>query len=162
MPGARARVFVFFLAFFAVPTALYAQTLTIKVQQRWRLTLGATNLTGGAGTGFPSVFESAPDEVSVGISKTVDPPATWQVDIRRTDSNWDTGVRLYARRTADGTGTGSITGGTVYQEISDVDQYFFSGSGDRSKIEIQYRVEGVSLALGLDTYLTDISYTVTQ
>ena len=164
MKIARAMVLLFALAFFIVPTALFAQAgITIKVQRRWRLVLRATDLAGGAGTGFASVFESAADEVSVNISKTADPPAAWTVDIRRADSNWDPSVRLYVRRTSDGTeDPANIWDGTEYQEVTTLDQYFFGGTGDRSKVEIQYKVEGVSMALEVDTYLTEITYTVTQ
>jgi hypothetical protein len=136
--------------------------ITIKTVRRWRLTLDAADLIGGGGTDFPVILESAVDEVEIDISKTLGPTAPWRVDVRSTEVNWRPEYRLYVRRSSDGLGDGSIAGGTVYQEITGVDQVFFSGTGDRTKIELQFRLEGVSVGVPLDTYTADVHYTVTE
>lgn len=151
--------------FFTLAHLSAAPKIKIKVsvkQGGWTIDLDAANLLGGAGTDFVGTIESDWDKVDVDISKTADPTAPWRVDISKVDTNWPSSLRLYAKRTADGTGDGTINEGTTYQQIIDSDQSFFSGTGDRTGIKVQLKIEGVSVVIGEDTYDTTIYYTVTE
>ena len=136
------------------------QALDITVTGSWSRTIDALDLQSGAGSDLNSSYESAADAVSINISATTGASDAWRVDVRKTDTNWHNNFYLYVQRTSDGTGSGSISGGGSYQEITDTDQSFFSGSGDRSDIDFQLKLTGVSLQISPDTYTTTIYYTV--
>lgn len=139
--------------------------MTMRITGRWTIgNIDALSLTGGAGSDFVGSLESAINQIDISITKTTDPIAhPWRMDIKRLDTIWAPGFRLYVRRTADGLGDGTIAGGTVYQEITEVDQSFFSGTGDRTKIELQLKLDGVQVAnMHVESYSTTIYYTVTE
>jgi hypothetical protein len=84
------------------------------------------------------------------------------VDVKKSDTNWHANFQLYVRRTSDGSGSGSISGGTSYQEITDTDQSFFNGTLDRSNITGQLELTGVTVQIPVDTYTTTVYYTVVE
>jgi hypothetical protein len=147
---------------FIIFNAFAPPNLSIKITGKWNLKIDENDLVGGAGTTFPDAFESKTDEISITISKTTTPTTPWRVDIRRIDINWHPNLTLFVKRTSDGTGDGTIDNGTTYQQVTLIDQFFFSGTGERSKIDIQLKIEGVSLPVPVDTYSTEIYYTVTE
>lgn len=127
----------------------------------WTVTVGQADLTGGAGSDFASEYESPVNETDLDISNSA---GNWRVDVRKQDINWHADIHLYVQRTSDGTGTGTISGGSVYQEVTNIDTVFFSGTGDRTVVTLQFRVSGsyASLGIPIDTYETTITYTVTD
>lgn len=158
-------LFIFIILFLVLFQLFPAPKLTIRVNGKWTITLKVADLVSSAGgSDFAGVLESAVNEISVTISKTTDPIASpWRLDISRVDTTWDPSLVLYARRTGDGTGDGTINGGTVYQEITNTDQIFFDGTGDRSSIDIQLKLSGVSANnLMVTTYAATVYYTVTE
>ena len=137
--------------------------ISLRITGRWQDRLDSANLTGGAGTDFANPFESAAGQVDLTITKTLGPTAPWRMDVRRADITWNPSFRIYAKVTSIGTGDGSVTGGGTYFEITNADQEFFTGTGDRTKIEIQYKIEGFSVANAvIAVYDTDIYYTVVE
>jgi len=158
----RVAMTILLLAVFCTPV-FTAPKLTIRVTGKWQENLRAADLTGGAGTDFVSPFESAVNEVDITISNTSSDTAPWKVEVRRIDTNWDPYLLLYVKRTSGGTGTGTISNGSTYQEVTTTDTLFFSGTGDRSKIELQFLLEGVSAGvIDADDYITEVYYTVTE
>jgi hypothetical protein len=156
---------ILFLILFIISQLSAAPPISIKVtvkQGKWTIKLDDTNLTGGAGSDFITPLESVTDKVSVDITKTQGDTAPWRLDISKTDTIWPSSVEIYARRTADGTGSGTISGGTTYQQITDIDQTLCTGTGDRTNITIQLKLENVSVVMGLDDYTTSIVYTVVE
>lgn len=151
-------IFIFFLSFSILYTA---PKVSIRVGGKWNLgNLDENNLTGGAGTDFPSTWESVSDLIDIDVTKAVD---YWEVEISKVDSPWPSQVQVWARRTTDGTGSPTtITGGSTYQLVTGTDQPFFSGVGDITAIKVQLKLEGVTVGMNMDDYLTTISYTVTD
>lgn len=152
---------LFFL--FLIPgTTLPA--ITLKTSGKWTLRLRKAELTEKkGGCDFNPMQESGVDQVTLNIKKTTGGTASWRIDIRRVDNGWDSDLRIFAQRTSDGTGTGSIAGGSSYIEVTTIDRPFFTGSGDRLTVGIQYKVEGVSVFnLNVASYITAIWYTVTE
>ena len=86
----------------------------------------------GAGSNLIDTSESASAAVSINITDT---SGNWGLVVKRDSSNWHSNLHLYIKRTSDGSAPGSISGGTSYQEVTDIDQSFFSGNGDRSQCE---------------------------
>ena len=157
----RRRIILLIILFVSLLHGVSA-AITIRITGRWQDKLDAVNLTGGAGSDFANPFESATNAVSMTISKTAVPAVTWQVLVKRVDTAWSPNFRIYVKITNPGTG-GSITGGTTYFEITTVDQELFRGTGDISKIELQYKIDGFSVANALiATYDTEIYYTIVE
>lgn len=156
-------IFIITIIFFLSLSPVYSPPkpkVSIRVGGRWTLgNLDENDLTGGAGTDFPGTWESVSDLIDIDVTKTDN---TWAVEISKTDTLWPSQVRIYARRTTDGSGDGTITGGTSYQEITDTDEPFFSGTGDRTAIKVQLKLESMTVGINMEDYSTTISYTATS
>ena len=80
---------------------------------------------------------------------------------RLDDSSWHNDLIVYVKRTSDGQGGGSISGGLDYVFVLTIGQaLFFSGKGDRSNIAVQYKVTGMSVDVSPATYNTTVVFTV--
>lgn len=131
--------------------------ISITVTGSWSENINASDLQAGAGSDLISTYESATDAVSIDVTET---SGNWAVDVKKIDTHWHSNLHLHIKRTSDGTGSGSISGGGAYQEVTDTDQSFFNGSGDRSNVNIQLKLTGVSVQVTPDTYTTTVYYTV--
>lgn len=134
--------------------------ISITVTGDWSETINASDLQAGAGSDLISTYESVSNAVSIDISGTAGVSDNWRVDIKKVDSVWHNSFHLYVKRTSDGAGSGSVSGGASYQEVTDIDQSFFSGDNDRSNINVQLKLDGVSIQIPPDNYATTIYYTV--
>lgn len=137
-----------------------ARAIDITVSGDWSRTITASDLQAGAGSDLASTYESASNQASITISGTGGNTDAWRVDVRRTDGTWHANFTLSVQRTGDGSGAGSISGGTAYQAITTTDASFFSGAGDRSGITVQFKLQGMSVQVAPATYSTTITYTV--
>lgn len=124
--------------------------------KQWRLRLSSTELTGGAGTDFATSYESAADAISLTINHST---GSWDVEVRRGDTNWHSDLSVYVRRTSS---NGGISGGQSYQQVTTNNESFFSGTGDVSGINVQIMIQGTSVSLPVDSYETTIYYTITD
>ena len=137
-----------------------AQALSISVSGSWSWTINANDLISGAGSDLKSDYESATNAVSINISGATSDTDSWRVDVSKIDTHWPSSFTLYIQRTSAGEGSGSVSGGISYQGITDVDQSFFSGNGNKSGITAQLKLSGMSLQIPPDTYTTTVYYTV--
>ena len=145
---------------FIVAVSAPSYALGIAVTGDWSETIDASDLQAGAGSNLKSTYESAADAGALTISGTSGDEDTWRVKVRRTEStNWHSNFILSVKRTNDGSGGGSISGGTEYQAISTTNVEFFSGAGDRG-ILLQLKLDGMSLGIPPGAYSTTIIYTV--
>ncbi len=133
--------------------------ISVTLTGDWNLTITSSDLISGAGSDLKSDYESSVDAVSISISGTTGALDSWRIDVDKVDSNWHSDLILYVKRTSDGTG-GSVSGGTSYQQVTDTNQSFFSGSDDVSGISVQSKLSGVSIQIPPDTYATAVYYTV--
>ena len=131
--------------------------ISITATGSWSETIDASDLTGGAGTDLNSTYQSAADAVKINISAT----ANWRVDVKKINGNWHSSLLLSVKRSSDGTGAGSISGGTAYLEVTDIDQSFFSGNKSRNNVCVQFRLTGVSIQVPPGVYTATVYYTVT-
>lgn len=162
-------IFFFVLIILSFSFKLTAQEARIDVSGSWSVTIDETDLVAGAGSDLNSTYTSETNQITVNVDKIVYGNFwdwfvyyNWRVDVRRSDINWDSNFRLYVRRTGSGFGFGSISGGTSFQEVTLVDQTFFSGSRRRYYIYLQLQLENVSINISPDTYNTTVIYTVTE
>ena len=157
MKKAVKYLIVIFL-FFIIP-ADTCRSVAIEVTGDWSETIDVNDLQSGPGSDLVNSHESASDVGVMDISGTT---SDWDVDVKKSDTNWHASFTLNVRRTTDGSGAGSISGGTSYQEITDTDSTFFSGNKNRSNIDLQLQLTGASVQITPDTYTTTVSYTITE
>lgn len=138
-----------------------AQAVDVNAIGGWTETIDATDLVGGAGTNLIDTYES-PTASTVLEVDDAPPSNRWYVVVRSSDINWHGDFTLYVKRTSDGTGPGDITDGTAYIAIETVDSAFFSGTENRSNINVQYRLTGMSVSIPPGIYSTTVTYTVTE
>lgn len=164
MYGKRLIIFIL-IAALGIAGIAAAPKVRITVSQQntaWSdVDVGPTDIIGGPGGDFAAEYESVVDFKLLDIKNA---NGNWRIDIRKTDAVWDSNVTLYVRRSSDGTGGTTITGGTAYQAVTNTDATFFSGSGDWSNIGVQFKVSGAYASAGVDigTYTTTLTYTITD
>jgi len=148
-------LFLFFLLFFQE-----AEAIDISAIGGWTQTISASNLISGAGSDLNPTYTSVANASAITITNCKNKNDNWRVDVRRVDTNWHANFTLQAQRASAGTGAGAISGGTTFINIGTIDMTFFSGSGDRSGINCQYRLTGMSISIDPGTYSTTVIYTL--
>lgn len=137
-----------------------AEATVISASGGWSETIDEFDLVSGAGSDLKPTYESAANATILSISGCADNNDTWRVDVKRVDNAWHGDFTLYVRRTSEGAGGGSISGGDSYIEVKTVDGEFFYGAGDRSDINVQYKLSGMSVRVPPGIYSSTIIYTV--
>ena len=150
--------------FLLVPILLFltrAEAIDLSATGGWSETVDETDLVSGAGSDLVDTYESTTDATTMTIYNCTGDTDNWRLDVRRIDEGgWHQDFTLYVKRTSDGNGNGSISGGLSYIEITTTDTQLFSGAGDRSNISIQYKLTGMSINVLPDTYSKTITFTV--
>lgn len=136
----------------AVPAA------DLAVTGNWSRTVNNADLAAGAGSDLHSLIESGTAEATLDISNTFG--GNWAVVARKSAITWPATVSIAVRRTSDGSGGGTIAGGTAYLTLSTTDQTLFTGTGDRSSVQLQLRTDGLSVEHGVGTYSLNVIYTL--
>ncbi len=142
--------------FILLAAATVTWAISINATGQWDLTIDSSDLQAGPGSDLNPSYSSAVDQVILDIIAA----GNWGVDVNKSDSNWHSNLHLNVKRTSDGTGAGTISGGSAYQEITGTNQSLFSGSLDRNTINIQLQLTGVSITVPPDNYSTTVTYTV--
>ncbi len=122
----------------------------------WTETIDAGDLQSGAGSDLVGTYNSGAAATAISVTYGT----SWEVDVSRTDGTWHPDFSLYTQRTSDGTGAGTISGGTAYVEITGVDTEFFSGTQDRSDVGTGYELTGMSINAAPATYNTTVTFTI--
>lgn len=130
----------------------------INVTGDWNTLAGADDLIGGAGTDMRPETTSAGGACSLDVSNT--DTESWTVRVSRDNDDWPSGVTLSVRRTGDGSGPGSVWGGTSYVTVDGSERTLFSGLGDRSNVQLQLRLQGRSIDQSPDVYASTLTYSV--
>jgi len=137
------------------------EAIDLSATGGWNETVNESDLISGAGSNLVDTYESTIDATNITISNCIGDSDNWRVDIRRVnEGGWQGVLTFYVKRTSDGTGNGSISGGLSYIEITSTDTEFFPGAGDRSNITIQYQLTGMSINASPNHYNTTIIFTV--
>ncbi|MDB6139921.1 MAG: hypothetical protein JWO94_2993 [Verrucomicrobiaceae bacterium] len=123
----------------------------------WVESLNTSSLVSGAGSDLPSNLESISGITVLSVSNIT---GSWRITARRSASTWDSHVALYVRRTSGGIGSGTITGGDSYVELTGGDSEIFTGSNARGSISVQYKLTGLAHNLPPATYLSSLTFTV--
>lgn len=139
----------------------------INTSGSWYPTV-ATNLITDAGLNYSSNLKVQSPSNQTLISLSLEGGIfnvlfnNWQVEISKYDTKWHPNLSLEVKRTSNGSGTifGSISGGTIFQEVTPNSKSFFSGIGNWSGIGIQYQISGLSVLIPADTYSTTVMFTL--
>jgi hypothetical protein len=107
-----------------------------------------------------AVYLGSPGEVLVDVTGLVSGQAGWRLDVRREGGIWPRGMRLWVRRTGDGLGSGRLSGGMSFQEVTPNGMLLCLGTGDRLSVPLQLKITGVALGTPVGTYATAIGYTL--
>ncbi|MBN1821844.1 MAG: hypothetical protein JXR31_14715 [Prolixibacteraceae bacterium] len=91
---------------------------------------------------------------------------SWRVAINKSDIIWNSSLQIQVRRSGDGSGGSwfynSISGGTNFQNVTDIPNNLFQGMGVRNDVPIQFRINNISVLVPADDYETTIYFTVYQ
>lgn len=147
---------IFFLSFLTA-----AEAIDITATGGWSETINEADLVSGAGSSLLDTYESATGASVIDITNAVDKKDNWRVDVRRVDGGgWHGDFTVYVKRTSDGNGQGSISGGLSYIEVTTTDTEFFSGAGNLWNIDVQYQLTGMSIYVLPNNYSTTVIFTV--
>jgi hypothetical protein len=153
------RKLIFILIFLVLSSATFRLDALVQfsIYGNWSETIDSSDLTGIV---LPSTYTSSSNAVTIDIDANVF--EKWLVYVSRSDTMWDPSLQLFLRRTSDGVGKGSISGGTIFQEITAFNQAFFSGQKALNSIAVQFQLTGITLRTPTDSYATTIIYTITD
>ena len=135
------------------------RAIQVSVTGDWTLTIDETDLIAGPGSDLNPQYPSATDQITVDITQT---GKNWTVYIQGSVTNWHSDLSVYVRRTSDGTGNGSISGGTNWMQVTLGSQQFFQGRRRRLGINAQFGLTGMSVQVPPDTYSGTITYTIIE
>jgi hypothetical protein len=136
------------------------QAIDISASGGWTETIDEADLVSGAGSDLIDTYQSITNATTANISNCADDSDNWEIDVRRVDGTWDGDFTLYVKRTSDGEGSGSISGGISYIEITTTDTQFFTGAGNRNNVDLQYELTGMSISASPENYSTIVVFTV--
>jgi hypothetical protein len=145
---------------FAVSLAGSLGAIAISVSGSWSEVIDAADLQGGAGSDLNPSIESPQNRIALSVSQAS--KQNWAVSVSRIDGSWWPNLQISVKRTSNGTGTGTISGGTAYLAVTSANQSFFTGNGNRSAVYLRLQLNGLSANVPPAPYTTTIVYTVVQ
>ena len=157
------KKYILLFYIFLIFQATCAQTISISNGgggSTWTVPTLSSTIT-NAGKNYEHIETSSTSHSLLKVSSIL----IWTVDAQLSNtSNWDPGLKLFVRRTGNGTGSAILVGGAAYVQVTTSNQVFFSGllglGFSRDNIPIQYKIEGLSVLLPVKTYTTTILYTI--
>lgn len=137
----------------------FGQGIEFTVTGNWTKNIAASDIN-EAGNDYPTSYDSNINQTLLTIN-----PKNWNkqinVLVKRNDIAWHNNLNLKVKRTSNGTnGNTNISGGLIYQTITNIDANFFICSGYHTFIPLQYEITGISVVLPVQNYSTEIMYTV--
>lgn len=152
----KAGIFSFCIAVLGFTSTALASD--VSAVGSWSASLTSSDLAAGAGSDLRSPVESGASQVALGISNTAG--GAWTVTVSTDASLWPSGATLSVRVVSTGNGPGTASSGGTYLILGGAGQTLLSGTGDRSNVQLQFRLNGVSVRNSIGTYSTSILYSV--
>ena len=137
---------------------LAASAADVTASGGWNRTVDSSDLASGPGSDLNPTYESAANATSIDLLAV----GNYRIDVRRSIGSWSGDLTLYVKRTSNGTGSGSISGGGTYQAVSTTNTEFFTGNSNRNGVEVQYQTTGMSVDVSPSNYTTNVIYTITD
>jgi len=118
-------------------------------------------LSGGAGTNLATPVSGPASDCLINIAGCSSNADNWRVDVKRNAGTMPAGISISVKRTGDGTGGGSISGGGAFQSVGTTDASFFSGAGNRTDVPVQVQLDGLSVTIPTSAgYTAALTFTV--
>jgi hypothetical protein len=134
-----------------------SQAQDITVTGTWSETIDAVDLLDGAGSDIAPIVSSTSQ---LTIDLAISTSNSWNVSIIRDSATWHSDLILSAKRTSNGTGSGTISGGTSWQVITNSSTEFFGGVGEpgnRTGISVQLKLQS-SITVPPDNYSSTVTF----
>lgn len=131
--------------------------VSIRINGEWHLYLTTYDLINTPNQVPQYVSDNSQIDLDIKQSKT-----DWIISVCCIQNYWPSQLDVYLRRTSDGNGPGYVSGGTGWKEVETISESFFIGNRQRSNIDIQCGIDGISLQLSPDIYSSTIVYTITD
>tara|TARA_R110002072_G_scaffold64924_8_gene161094 strand:+ start:1517 stop:2020 length:504 start_codon:yes stop_codon:yes gene_type:complete len=158
----------FKLSILALLFAFGSQAQVIRSQtEKWENDLDGNNLStpNEAGTDLESTLETVASFNLIDVAG-ISPTTGWKITVAKEDISWNGLLIPSIQRTGIGNKCGSCSGVNVgtsttgYTVITDAEQDFIFGEGNVSDIPLQYKIDGISLAIPAARYQTVIVFTL--
>ena len=140
------------LAFATLGTASAADVTTIG---SWTESVTAANLASGAGSDL-APLESVSGTTILNLTSTA---GTWHLKARLGPGQWNSNLTIWVKRVSDGSGSGTISGGSAYVQLAAADTEIFGGLSDRNNIALQFKLTGLTRRVTPSTYNSSIIFT---
>jgi hypothetical protein len=129
----------------------------------WYLTIQSTEIT-EAGNDFTGNYESAVNQMLFSRNATSQYKPNWNVTINKSDVFWHSNLKLWIRRTGDGTQVSgsTINNGANYLEVLNTPVNFFDGYKEVDEVPLQLKITGLSVIIPANSYYTLLTFTVTE
>ena len=143
--------------------------IIVDVKGTWSFSVSSSDIV-EAGKDYGKIYKSDKEQIKIDITQSnwwwnLFYNYNWRIDIEKSDIDWDPSLKIFAKRTGDGSpywSGGGVTGGTSWLRIKNFSKRFFRGNKSRLDIPIRYKIKGISVLLPAKTYTTTIIYTVTE
>lgn len=143
-----------------------AQVIRSQVD-RWENDMDGNNLSipNEAGTDLVSTVESTASFNLIDVGG-ISPSTGWKITVAKEDITWNVLLIPSIQRTGNGNPCGICAGVNIgtstvgYAAITDAEQDFIFGAGNVSNIPLQFKIDGISLAIPAGRYQTVIVYTL--
>ncbi len=160
------KLLIIVIIFIVGITRTFGQATITVGGSDWKKKVKPVNVS-DAGNDFKHTFYSAVNKTRIKVKKTPNSSLfPWRVDVSGINLNWDSRLEVWVKRTNNGTPIttgGTISGGTVFQLVSNSNQSFFSGTGSRKNIHVQYKLTGVTVLIPAEIwYEKRIIYTLIE
>lgn len=148
-----------FLAILTISSSLFSQNINITLSGNWMKTINASDIS-EAGNDYPSAYTSDINQTIMTI-KPKNNNKLITVYVKRNDIVWHNNLNLKILRTSSGTnGNTNISGGSIFQTITNIDTNFFTCRGPFTSLPFQYEINGISVLLPVQSYSTTIMFTL--
>lgn len=156
-------ILIFLLTIFSGPAVFAQPTITITGPTTWTVsTLSSANIITKAGKDYDGIETSAVNQTLLKLTGTV----LCSVNIQQVvGTNWDSNLKIYAKRTGSGTGLAVLLGGNINPQLVTTSSlpFFTAALGvllGKEDIPIQYEIHGLSVLIPAKNYTTTIMYTI--
>lgn len=112
-----------------------------------------------AGTRPVGTYEY-PSSTGLDVTLTKNKRDNWSIEVRHSTTSWPPAVKLWVKRSSNGIGAGTLSGGEIYQEVTASNRTLCSGAGDRSGISLAFQLTGLSLLDPPGSYHSSALFTV--
>ena len=152
---------------FIIPLLILLSAFSVKSQSlnitgSWSIFVPSSSIS-EVGNDYNTTLTSSLNQTLLDISVPVT-NVSWRVDVHKQDSFWNASLILWVHKTGDGLGVlgSSIlpVGFTSYQQVSNLEQLFFTGTKNHINIPVQYEIQGLSVLIPSENYNMNVIYTL--